>query len=104
MTREEKVLIYVMGLLEDARASGLKGGRFRLAADGLDMYRQLKAEKFKPTQEEMEIAFVLIKSPPDEINQAYKQYGILKFEWASAHVWLWIMFKRRVCAFFGNSK
>ena len=94
MTHEEATIIYTMGLLEDARAKGLKGGRFRLDVDGMKAYAEMRKEKFRPTDKEIEAAFMLLRTPPDEIKQAYLEHGKIKFKWSSAHIWLRIMFAR----------
>lgn len=94
MTREEKVIIYTMGILENARSKGLRGGNFRMGEDGIQAYRQLRAEGFQPTMEEIDTAYVLLQSPPEEVKQAYRKFGKIKFEWAAAHKWIWMMLKR----------
>ena len=85
MTREEKVIMYVMGLLEESiRAGTLRGGRFRLADEGLQCFHELKEQKFKPTKDELETAFVLLSSPPEEIKEAYRLHGKIEFSFSFA--------------------
>ena len=93
--REDKVIVYVMGLLQDSLTRGeIKGGRFRLDAEGLKYYKQLVKEKFKPTKQEVEIAYALLSSPPKEVLEAYQQLGKLKVEPLRIHVWIWVHIKR----------
>ena len=94
MSREEKNLIFTMGILEDARAKGLQGGRFRMTAEGLAAYAQLRKEMYRPTDKEIEIAFTLLRTPPDEITKEYAMHGKLTFKWSCAHIWLWLMLQR----------
>ena len=93
--REDKVIVYVMGLLEDSLArKEIKGGRFRLDAEGMKYYKQLVKEKFKPTKQEIEIAYTLLSSPPKEVFEAYQMLGKLKVEPLRIHIWIWVHIKR----------
>lgn len=95
-THEEKVITYVLGMLEDARARGtIKGGRFRLDAAGLKRYRELReVEKFKPTPKETETAYVLLSNPPEEVLKAYQDVGKIEFKWKEIHWWIITQVKR----------
>lgn len=94
-TYEEKVITYVLGILDDAKARGtIRGGTFRLSKEGLQEYEQLKKEKFHPSQKDIEAAFVLLSQPPDEILAAYKEHGKIQFEWSTIHLWIWMYIKR----------
>lgn len=95
MTHEEKVILYVMGILDSSVQTGvLRGGRFRLDNAGRKEYESLKASGFRPTKQEIETAYVLLSSPPPEVIAAYEKCGKIAFEWRYAHKWLWLHLKR----------
>jgi hypothetical protein len=54
MTRDEKVAIYVQGLLEKmAKDGSVEGGAMRLTEQGRTVFEKLKTEGFKPTTDEI---------------------------------------------------
>ena len=66
--RIDKVTTYVLGMLDNARdAKIITGGRIQLTEAGKKEYERLKKEGFKPTEQEIEIAFTLISDPPPEV-------------------------------------
>jgi hypothetical protein len=95
MTHEEKVIVYVMGILDSSVQTGtIRGGRFRLDKNGRKEYEALKASGFRPTKQEIETAYILLSAPPPEVIKAYEQCGKIAFEWRYAHKWLWLMILR----------
>jgi hypothetical protein len=95
MSHEEKVILYVMGILDSSVNTGaLRGGRFRLDKAGRKEYEALKASGFHPNKHEIETAYVLLSSPPPEVIKAYEKCGKIAFEWSFAHKWLWRHLKR----------
>lgn len=95
MSREEKIIVYVMGILDSSIQTGtVRGGRFRLDKAGRKEFESLKASGFRPTKQEIETAYVLLNSPPPEVIKAYEKCGKVAFEWRFVHKWLWVMLKR----------
>lgn len=79
-TREEKALIYVVGLLDQAIEVGaVKGGRFRLDVAGKKYFEKLKSQKFRPTKDEIEAVYVLLNDPPDEVKKVISEKP--RFKW-----------------------
>lgn len=56
LTHEEKVILYVMGVLEELKHKGLIEGRGPLTDEGLKTIAELKASGFEPTDKEVKDA------------------------------------------------
>jgi len=61
MPRGLKVMIYVVGTLNELKALGLVRGPDRLTVNGEMYFTILKAQGFEPTTEEMQEALEVIK-------------------------------------------
>lgn len=62
LTHGEKVMLYVMGILQGLKAKGIVSGGADLSHEGQQVYEQLQAQGFKPTQSEMQTAIATIKA------------------------------------------
>lgn len=80
LNHEEKVIIYTMGVLEELQKNKtISGGRIRLDENGMEIYHQLKAKNFRPTEEEMQHVIALIQNPPEEIKKKFIRHGKIKY-------------------------
>lgn len=62
LTREEKVSLYVIGILDGLKHKGLvKGGWCQISEDGEKTLAALRASGFQPTSEEIEGCMTVLK-------------------------------------------
>ncbi len=96
MSREEQVIVYVMGMIDNARDHNIvKGGRFRLGFNGKKEYQQMKQEGFRPTQEEIEMVYTLLNDPPPEVLKALKRYRPIELKLSAMWSKIVSLFQRR---------
>ena len=65
LTHGSKVLLYVLGILDELEFKELvKGGYHKITDEGREEYLALKESGFKPTPEEIEAAIVTLNERP----------------------------------------
>ncbi len=66
MTREEKVVLYVVNVLDGMRQKGLITGGHELSDKGRQEIIRMKAEGFRPTPDEVRDATIALLNSADE--------------------------------------
>lgn len=61
LTHESKVMLYVIGVMDDLKRHGLVEGGHDISDEGRETLEQLRASGFKPTDDEMQAAVRVLR-------------------------------------------
>lgn len=70
---KERALLYVLGIVHDLMDEGLVDGPRIMTAQGLDVYRQMQADGFRPPQDLVDGAMRAVLGHPADTAESCRE-------------------------------